>query len=137
MHVNRIVKSSLKKGLDIINLASGKPQDSGQNEHEAYSAPLNHWSIGIPVVDAILLVRTINTNATFVFGNVAIQFSFAMVRPISIELMCAHGQRLELIHHWMKLRHVSILKTSDFWLLSHYKFVAIMIMKHGRLTKNI
>ena len=37
----------------------------------------------------------------------------------------------------MELKHISFLKTSDFWLLSHYKLVMIMSMKHGRLTKNV
>jgi len=66
MHVNWIIKSGLRKGPNIINLMRGKPQDSGQYEYQTNCAPLNHRSIGVPVANAILLLRAINTNATFV-----------------------------------------------------------------------
>jgi len=79
MHVDRVVKGSLRKCLNVVDLTGGKPQNGQQNEHKADSAPLNNWGIGIPVVNAILLLRTIDADVTLVFGNFPIGFVFMMV----------------------------------------------------------
>jgi len=64
-HVHQIIKSSSWKGLSVIDLSTSQSKNSQDHEHEANSAPLNDGSIRIPIIDAVLLFQTINTNKTF------------------------------------------------------------------------
>jgi len=47
-------------------------------------APLNDRSIGVPIIDAKVLMGTVNTNMAFVFVDIANGAMFAAVRPNGI-----------------------------------------------------
>jgi len=135
-HVNWIIQISLQEGLGVIDLARGKAQDGRQDEHKADGTPLYNGSVSVPIIDAKLLFGTVKTDLALVFGEIAIRFALAAIRPYRIEQTSASRKACEFTHKVI-FENISILETFNFGSLRLDKFVAVRSSQHLGLAKTI
>ncbi len=136
-HVNLIVKSGLRKSLDIINLMRGKPNIVDKMSFKQtvlHCTPQKHrcssiqphsccwWEL--PTQMQLLYLKM--SPFGFIYNSKTRWHWEGMWLEASLHLMDG-----------MKLKHISNLKTSDYWLLSHNKMMAVRHVKHGWLTENV
>jgi hypothetical protein len=73
----------MEKGILDINLTNGPAEGVGQGENKADGDGLDYWTIGLSIVNARLLVKTLSDESSFVAIDSSISFAFETKNPFA------------------------------------------------------
>jgi hypothetical protein len=130
LHVDLLMKFTIKKGIFDIKLRNGPSTNRGHNKESANSGHVCHRSKGLIIVMTMLLLKTTSNKMGLVMLERAIGASLDLIDPLACDRTSMRRER-------NKVLSVSALESSD--LCSHGMLPFWMtkgIMVGGRLRKD-